>query len=259
MFNAKSISKSGKRSSQRVFTLIELLVVIAIIAILAAILLPALQSARERGRSGGCTNNLKQLGNTMQQYHADFDDYILPQDYFYAGTGSSTHNYNNWALMLYTAGYVKEVMTFRCPTGIGKYTDPDGNYATRLYKKSGVGFTYVDYGINKFLSYGDKELLYFCKVNRYAKRASSTILNCDTVHRYATQNCGYYAINAGAYINDLHNKNTNCLYLDGHVDAYKFRADMFQNGYFGDNLKAEWQYKLLGRDISPKEIEMKKN
>lgn len=55
----------------RGFTLIELLVVIAIIAILAAMLLPALQSARERGRRGSCISNLKQMGTALMQYAQD--------------------------------------------------------------------------------------------------------------------------------------------------------------------------------------------
>jgi prepilin-type N-terminal cleavage/methylation domain-containing protein/prepilin-type processing-associated H-X9-DG protein len=74
-----------KSAGPAAFTLIELLVVIAVVALLAAILLPALATAKERGRQSACLSHLRQLAAAARLYMDDND-------------GGLFHHHEGWVL-----------------------------------------------------------------------------------------------------------------------------------------------------------------
>ena len=203
--NEHNLRHGGVKHS---FTLIELLVVIAIIAILAAILLPALQKARQRGKSAQCQSNLKQLGTTLTQYANAYNEW------FPTGHGGSGFWYGIRAWYP-TYGIVSKGTP---PVG-GSTRDEQTKRAPLFYcpqrsfnPRAGVSYTEVYYIPPSWSGhFGGMP-----KYNRVYSPAKKFVLLESTYPGSGRA----VLLPRNASIAFLHNRNGNVLHFDGHVGSY---------------------------------------
>ena len=219
MTSSKKVALSPPGQAKK-FTLIELLVVIAIIAILAAILLPALQSARERGKGSSCASNLRQIVSWHSFYADDFYGYIpylrretipRPNQYWYelisryARSGAGIQNGDD---ALKKAHQQIPVLA-GCPSR--RYTDRPISWS-RIF--------YWDNTSDKF------KATTALKTNHFTKPSSAPLLVDGPGLDSTPPQTGfkfYIDYPAVTEIGYRHNKAANTGFLDGHVSALQCR------------------------------------
>lgn len=197
------------KNGRKTFTLIELLVVIAIIAILAGMLLPALNSAREKGRTVSCQNLLKQLGTAFSQYQGDYDGFYPVSRPIVLSSGSVRY----WlSVVAPYYGYTKDIGRVPdwafCPTQATK--TPETHRATTAY---GCSYPYSN------RTFGEKT-----GHIKFLKSPSSIIMNADgwySPDKMTERGYGHVELTGEPWkrLCFRHNRKANVLWADFHVSS----------------------------------------
>ena len=215
----------------RKFTLIELLVVIAIIAILAAILMPALSSARERGKVSTCVNNLKTLGVAYGSYVDDYDGFLVP-------SSPAVNSINGWASMLVYKKYLpssnyafpvtilqtgtnRAVGVFRCPSAVEEYKTSSGTNGNAANAAAASCYGLGSF-VGTYITNPTDLKIRARKLNQYKHHSKVMIMGDKHYGPYDAYDLSCYS---GKVFDGMrHNGTGNYLFADFHVENRQYYA-----------------------------------
>ena len=225
---------------KNIFTLIELLVVIAIIAILAGLLLPALNSAREKGRSISCLSNLKQFGVCESLYQSAFNDCMAPPSdsnringpHLYTAQYHWDYYFGKNFLKLKTSAGNWPVQNawkiFQCPSD----TRPD-TASTSRPRSYAILYSYIDmsnsdalHRINRIKS--PSQCIFAAENDAMKKRPAGG--NKSNAYCAFSSSEGEVVFWNSNNMGWNHGLKTNMLMLDGHASALSVYKDSSYNG-----------------------------